>query len=127
MCAPFSQTDQPASSYTAADLAFDLRLHVKRVEALAQAVTALAFEGKSFDEACGRASLQELCRTFEGSTEGFREGLCLALTGRDPPRGNAPALVSAAREFVEGRMPAPGARRAGHGSYEAGFVSPAAA
>lgn len=110
MCALNSPDDHPASSYTAADLAFDLRLHLKRVEALALAVNALAFEGKSLDEACGRAGLQELCRLFEGSTEGFREGLCLALTGREPPRGNAPALVAAAREFMEEREIAAGLR-----------------
>lgn len=110
MCAPFSQADQPSTSHDAADLAYVLSVHLQRSRALAQAVSGLVYQRKTLDDACGRDSLNDLCRAFEGSIEGLREGLCLALTGREPPRGNVPALAAAAREFMEEREIAAGLR-----------------
>lgn len=110
MCAPFSQADQPSTSHDAADLAYVLSVHLQRSRALAQAVSGLVYQGKALDDACDRDSLNDLCRAFEGSIEGLREGLCLALTGREPPRGNVPALAAAAREFMEEREIAAGLR-----------------
>ncbi|AWI89254.1 hypothetical protein C0214_13890 [Methylobacterium sp. DM1] len=111
MCAPFSTSDDMTLPVMTPDeLLRVVHAQCRHATALANAVIAIAFDGLTAEEACPRKSLPELRQAFEGSFEDLREALAWAATGRKPPRGNVPALMSALKEMAEEQEIAAGLR-----------------